>query len=301
MIFSFLNLVVRMRSKNIGDIVLQSDEFRPNFAVLISIYFNDDPALLDMALSSIFNNTLQPSSVVLVYDGPVSAELNFVARHYLIHENLFIHQKQENEGLAKALNFGVKFCNTEWIVRADADDYNLPHRFAKLSRFMGKEFDLFGSFIEEIDLDGRITGLRAPPTSHKNIVKFSKYRNPFNHMSVCFRKSTFLAAGGYPDLYLREDYGLWATMISLGAQCHNIEDPLVRATAGKAMYMRRGGFRYALGEIALQIHLVRCGIKSPFSAFVHGLARGSIFLVSNSIRAIFYEKFLRNRLSNFSK
>ena len=35
-----------------------------------------------------------------------------------------------------------------------------------------------------------------------------KWRNPFNHMTVMFRKKDILAVGGYQPFYLLEDYYL---------------------------------------------------------------------------------------------
>ncbi len=290
-----------MLSKIIGEKLLNSNIDAGNFTVLMSLYHKDNPVLLDMALSSIFQNSLQPKAVILIYDGPVGKDLDVIARGYLERGNFFIHEMQKNEGLARALNFGIKFCQTEWIVRADSDDFNFSNRFYELSKMMSSELDLFGSFIEEADLDGSIIGLRTPPVEHQDIINYIKYRNPFNHMTVCFRKSVFLSAGGYPQLYLREDYGLWASMIALGARCRNIEKPLVRATTGKAMYSRRGGLKYALGEFELQLHLVRCGIKSSMSAIFHGFARAFVFLLTNSVRAFIYENILRVKYLGDSK
>lgn len=49
---------------------------------------------------------------------------------------------------------------------------------------------IVGSNIEEFTTDENIIiGKRLVPTTYSDIKKYCIIRNPFNHMSVCFRKS----------------------------------------------------------------------------------------------------------------
>jgi glycosyltransferase involved in cell wall biosynthesis len=75
-----------------------------------------------------------------------------------------------NEGLAEALNFGLRYVRTEWVVRADADDYNLPQRFARISEFLAAhpELDLVGSALLELERTAsRWLGESCPCTTSK--------------------------------------------------------------------------------------------------------------------------------------
>jgi hypothetical protein len=82
-------------------------------------------------------------------------------------------------------------------------------------------------------------------------------------------------------------------MYANGARARNSPEVLVIATAGRDMYRRRGGRRYALGEIALQRILIRCGLKSLPSAALDGFVRAAVFVLPARIRAFIYENFLR--------
>lgn len=263
------------------------------FSVLMAVYSKDDEALFERAIQSVYENTLTPDEFILVVDGPVPAPLRSkienMERLYLIR-TLWL---PENVGLAVALNRGLELVKTEWVARADADDYNLPSRFEMQLKLARKGFDLIGSAIEEVDESGQIFGVRATPLVQAEIETFARYRNPFNHMTVVFRTSLAKECGGYPDIYLKEDYALWALMIKNGARIANTSEVLVKATAGRDMYKRRGGLRYAKAEIDLQLHLVSCGIKGEFSAFCHGIMRSVVFLLPPDIRGFIYEKFLR--------
>ena len=112
-------------------------------------------------------------------------------------------------------------------------------------------------------------------------------------MTVAFKTPLALQCGGYPDIYLKEDYALWTLMIKHGAHTANISNILVNATTGNDMYRRRGGMRYAKAEIDLQRHLVKCEVKGRFAAFIHGGARAFIFLMPQLIRGWVYEHWLR--------
>jgi len=264
------------------------------FTVVMAVYKKDKTSLFKAALNSIFSNSILPTSTILVVDGPVTYELNAVIEFYEHNKSITVIRLPINKGLAFALNVGLSLVETDWIIRADSDDINHSNRFETLLNYMNAGYDLIGSAIREVDSYGKILGIRNPPLDATSIKKFIRIRNPFNHMTVAYRTSLARLCGGYPNIYLREDYGLWALMIKNGAKVINISDVLVDASAGKEMYARRGGLRYVLGEIALQKHLVKCRIKDPPLALLHGIARSLVFLAPSILRGFIYEKLLRN-------
>ena len=267
-------------------------QFNP-FTVLIAVYKNDTPELFEKALSSVYANTLLPSQVLLIVDGPISESIITIINRYCVERGLMARYLDSNVGLAKALNIGLGYVKTEWVIRADSDDINLPNRFETLASYMNENYDLLGSAIQEVDSFGVKLGLRAPPLSQSEIIKFARKRNPFNHMSVAFRVQFAINCGGYPDIFLKEDYGLWASMLNAGARVINLSEPLVLATAGDSMYKRRGGIKYVYAEIKLQKHLIRKGISTPFFALIYGLSRSAVYLIPNQVRGVIYRHLLR--------
>ena len=269
--------------------------FPGGFTVLMAVYHGDDADLFERAVRSVFANTLLPNAFLLVVDGPIHQLLAAVINRLEAEFSINVLYLPENQGLARALNAGVNKVKTEWIVRADADDINMPERFECLAYAVASTEmpDLVGSAIVEVDKDGNVLGIRRTALTHHEIVQFAKYRNPFNHMAVAYKSDLARECGGYPQIHLKEDYGLWALMISKGARLANSSEVLVKATAGRDMYKRRGGLRYAKAEIDLQLHLVSCGIKGRFSALSHGIMRSVVFLMPPEIRGFIYEKLLR--------
>lgn len=265
------------------------------FTVLMSVYGKDDIQLFKRAVLSVYSNSILPSAFMLVVDGPVNSALEEQILAFERDFKIQVIWLPVNGGLANALNIGINEVETEWVVRADSDDFNLPNRFEEQVKLMSSNIDLMGGAIQEVDREGQKLAIRRTPASDIEIRKFAKYRNPFNHMTVAFRTELALQCGGYPNIYLKEDYALWALMIKHGARTLNTPVILVEATTGRDMYKRRGGWRYAKAEIELQHHLVACGIKPGASAFIHGTARASVFLMPQVLRGWIYERLLREK------
>lgn len=270
------------RDNNFGD-----------FSVLMAVYHKDDPALFRKALASVYDNTLKPAKLVLVQDGAVGKDLLEVIREYETRSDFFLIKLPYNKGLSNALNTGLQSITTPFVFRADADDYNLPYRFEKQILLLHSGYDLVGSAIKEINQLGEPIAIRNTPISQEEIRRFISKRNPFNHMSVAYRRSTVIDSGGYPDIFLKEDYALWASMLSKGARMINLGEVLVHATAGVEMYKRRGGLQYVYSEIILQKFLIKAGLQSVLGAIFIGFSRSLIFLMPSVLRGFIYERFLR--------
>ena len=87
-----------------------------------------------------------------------------------------------------------------------------------------------------------------------------RFRDPFNHPTVVYRRSAVQAAGGYTDMALMEDYLLFARMVDAGARPANLAEPLVCYRVGAGAYARRGGLR------AAALRAGRCSAGSGSSA-----------------------------------
>lgn len=276
--------------------LIKNAKFPGGFTVLMAVYAKDDISLFERAVISVFENDLQPDAFILVVDGPVPDLLSDSIEYMKSEFGIEVVHLKENSGLAKALNVGFDLVRTEWIVRADADDFNNRSRFSSQAAFLNKSpsIDIFGGAIQEIDRSGNLVAVRRTVEHHDQIIKFAALRNPFNHMTVAFKAEFARRCGGYPNIYLKEDYALWASMLAAGAKTANMPDILVHATAGRDMYRRRGGMRYALAEIALQKHLTQVGLKSKYMAILHGFARSAVYVMPSLIRGLIYEKILRH-------
>lgn len=269
------------------------------FCLLMAVYHKESPDHLATALESVLHQTVKPSQIVIVKDGPLSDRLNDVMLSYQQLLPIDIVQLPQNIGLAGALNKGLEVVREPWVARFDSDDICSPTRFAEQMAWMASnQYDLFGSQIEEFDATiSQPLSQRRVPTEYYEIKKFAMQRNPFNHMTVCYRTDMVKKAGGYPSLHGMEDYALWIKLISLGARLANSKNVLVHARTGNGMIARRGGAKYICSEFKLQRLMMKQLNKSPIKAMVHFAARSFVFAIPKGLRAKIYKKYLRDGLA----
>jgi glycosyltransferase involved in cell wall biosynthesis len=258
--------------------------------VLMAVYGGDDATHLQEALESLCQQTTSPDAMVLVADGPLNRELDAVIQRYI--EPLHIHflRLDSNRGLAAALNEGLQHVQTNWVMRFDADDVCSLDRVAlQKSRAEQGDVDVFGGQIEEFQrVPGDSQRVRRVPCEESDIQRFARRRNPFNHMTVCFRVSVVREVGGYPLIPWMEDYALWSQLMAAGARLGNLPEVLVHARVGNGMLSRRGGLRYVRSELQMQRLMCRLHLKSAPQACVDGVLRSLVFLAPKWVRALVY-------------
>ena len=270
------------------------------FTVLMSVYRKEHPGALSSALESLVNQSQMPEEVVLVQDGPLTDDLHDVIDGYLAKLPMRLVPLSVQVGLPRALNAGLDVARQPWIMRFDTDDFCLPDR-VRMQAAMAEtgEFDLFGAQIAEFDHDpARARRLRRVPCEHAAIVRYGLRRNPFNHMTVCYRRGLVHALGGYPDILYMQDYALWMRMLSKGVRAANSARVLVHARVGSGLIARRGGLRYAISEARLQRTLVSLGLKNRRTAAIDGFIRSAIFLSPETVREFVYGRFLRSPIDD---
>lgn len=268
------------------------------FSVLMSIYYKEKPAYLAECLTSIENQTIPADEIILVCDGPLTPELDeiiadFAKRHQGV---VTVKRFPENRGLGYTLADGVELAKYDWIARMDTDDIAREHRFAQQIAYIlaHPEVDIVGSNILEFsETPAKPHAERNLPSAHGDIVEFAKRRNPFNHMTVMYRKEAVLAAGNYQPMPGYEDYYLWVRMLKNGARAGNINEHLVYARADQDMYARRGGWQYFKDGIQAYNTIYRVGLASPVDYIFRLIGQAAINLVPNKMRTYLYQKILR--------
>ncbi|WP_201575845.1 glycosyltransferase [Psychrobacter immobilis] len=267
------------------------------FSLLMSVYQYDDAKFFEQALRSIEVNSVKPTDFVLVCDGALTPELDEIIEDYTNRLLINVIRLPHNVGLGRALQTGINYCQYEWVARFDSDDICISDRFAKQVTYIkdNSNVDVVGGQIIEFANDPNEGSARKKivPTSHHQIDKYAKSRNPINHMTVMFKKSAVLEAGNYQHAPLYEDYDLWVRMLMKGFKFANIDDVLVYVRAGDNMYRRRGGVSYAKRETVMQYSFYKLGFLSCLQLVKNLTLRIPIRLIPSSIRGLIYSKVLR--------
>lgn len=271
---------------------------RVDVSILMSVYNKEKPEFFRESLKSILNQTALVKEIVLILDGPITPELqevivDFKSEHL---ELLKVVPLDNNVGLGKALAIGVEVCKYDLIARMDTDDIMLPTRIERqFSEFVNDpELTIIGSNIDEFyDSPKSIVGRRIVPETNKEIRNFSKKRNPFNHMTVMFKKKAVLDVGNYQPMMGFEDYYLWVRLLKAGYIGKNIQESLVCARTGENMYARRGGKKYFVNGLKGRRAIYHAGLGSVSDYLISCSAHIIVSLLPNKIRGKIYERKLR--------
>ena len=263
----------------------------------MSVCQKENPAFLRESLNSMAVQTSAPAEIVMVCDGPLTPELESMLN---LFSNLYPGLLQtlrlsQNKGLGEALRLGISQCKTELIARMDTDDISVPARCElQLAAFLqNPDAVIIGGQIHEfVNMSEESGTKRVLPCLDEDIRVFSKKRNPFNHMSVMFRRAAVLSAGNYQHMPFFEDYWLWMRLLRIGKGV-NLPNVLVHARAGDDMIARRGGFPYVRYSLNFQHVLYQNGYIAGSEYLRNILARTVTGIVPNRIRRTIYRGLLR--------
>ena len=267
-------------------------------SILMSVYIKEKPEYLRTSLKSAINQTVRVKEIVLVLDGPITDQLQSVIEECQkeCSDLIKLIPLKENVGLGKALAIGVEKCKYDLVARMDTDDIMIPTRIEKQIAEFTSDLDLtiVGSNIDEFyDSPESIVGRRVVPETNEEICNFSKKRNPFNHMTVMFKKSAVLDVGNYQPMMGFEDYYLWVRLLKAGYKGKNIQESLVFARTGEDMNARRGGKKYFLNGLKGRKAIYQAGLGSMSDYLISCSAHVVVSLLPNKIRGQIYENKLR--------
>ena len=269
------------------------------FSLLVPVYDGDRPDYLRRAFrSAVHDQTVRPDQVVIVRDGPVRDELAACLDELRAGSPVpvtFVPLPRRS-GLGPALDRGLAASWFDVIARMDADDVAMPHRFEAEMPLI-ENADIVGAGLLEFVTDtDDIVGQRVPPTDPAEIQRYARMADPFNHPTVVYRRRAVLAAGGYGDLPLMEDYALWARMLLAGARAANVAEPLLYYRVGATSFKRRGGTGLLRSELRLQREFRRYGFTSRAQCARNVVVRGAYRLIPWWCRRVMY-RTLVGRLS----
>lgn len=269
----------------------------PKFSVLMSIYRKENPSYFDKALESILNQTVKPSEIILVEDGPLTAELYKIETKYknIWPDSLKIIKNPKSEGLGLALRKGTKYVKTSWIARMDTDDICVKNRFElQLKEIKNNpDYAIIGGQIDEFENSTEnIVGFRKVPTCENKIVSYAKYRNPLNHVTVMINKDKLNEVGGYESCYKMEDYNLWIKFIKRKLKIKNIDAVLVHVRTNKSMFKRRGDFKFLINYISVKNRWRKEGIGNYYSVIISSLAMIINTIIPSNLRKMIYNSYL---------
>lgn len=198
-------------------------------SILLPIFKPDATQLIE-AVESIKSQSHQDFKCIFLYDSP-NEKITGILDSYVASDSRFILIYCENQGLSHALNRGIEACDSEFIVRMDADDICMPNRLEiQLSYITGNNLDIVGGHYYVIDNCGKLIDARIVPTSKEEITITLAKGVPFAHSSVMFKKSFIVNKNLYytETGVVAEDYDLWVRMHLSGAKFGNVDSWVIK-------------------------------------------------------------------------
>lgn len=244
----------------------------PDFSVLMSVYQKEKPVFLDQALMSIEEQTVIPDQIVLVEDGPLTAELDKVIEE---HQKRFSNKYEllkltSNRGLGAALQKGVERCRYDWIARMDTDDIAVKNRFELQLRAIVKEPQLavIGGQVDEfVGSPEQVVGRRKVPLLNAELRAFIKWRSPFNH----------------------------PTVMLAGYEVKNLPEILVHMRVDTGMYQRRGDVENLRQIFKLRRMLRQQKFLTVWEELVGDLAMALNLVIPTKLRMVVYKNLLHKK------
>lgn len=190
-------------------------------SVIMSIY-NEKKEWVEEAINSILSQTFSDFEFIIINDNP-QRELNkeLLDKYRAKDDRIIIIENEQNIGLTKSLNKGLKIANGKYIARMDADDISMPDRFAKQVEFLDNHEDYIvcGAYVQTFG-------------SRKRLIKFGQdwqdlktyflipnpTSSPVAHPAAMIRASVLRSNNFYynEDYRVGQDYELWSRLMFLG-------------------------------------------------------------------------------------
>ena len=270
------------------------------FTVVMSVYHADNSALFKKAVDSLLNQTVIPTEIIIVLDGPVGAEINEVLNN-LIEENNVIKviKIEENMGLAYARKLAINAASNELIAVMDSDDVCVKDRFeVQIRELSDGKTDVVGGWIEEFNVHPGDQGfIRKTPIEYDDIYRLGKWRNPINHVTLMFKKSSYKKIGGYSELLANEDWEMISRMLVNGIIVRSIPQVLVHVRGGSNMIARRRSSRQFWGEMKAFRLMYKCNYLNLSHLIANVSLRTVIRVLPVSFTAFLYKYVLRKNLN----
>ncbi|AUC85231.1 amylovoran biosynthesis protein AmsE [Polaribacter sp. ALD11] len=273
----------------------------PEFSVLITVYNKENPVFFKQALDSITSKqTIKPSQIVIVKDGPLTEQLDGLINKYVNKYGSLFHiiSLEKNMKQGYAANAGGKECQFDLIARMDADDIAFPDRFERQIKYLIKNnLDIVGGQIIEFkNVKEEVVSVRKVPEKHVDIVKMMKYKMPLSNPTVIFRKEVFDTINGYDPKSIPEDYDFFVRACQKGFIFGNVPFNVLWFRLGsdkdQALRRRHGG-NYAKNEYKMYKKFYKIGYYSFYEFLKVILIKIPIRLLPFKLFKFLYYKLFR--------
>ncbi len=174
------------------------------------------------AIDSIVNQTYSNIEIIIVDDCSSDGTFRLCEQYATSDERIKLLKNEKNSKICKSLNYGLKYCSGDYILRMDGDDIASLDRIENLlEAIIRSNMDLVSSFTINIDEGGVEKSRTMFPISPGNMKSF------YRHISVCShnwlaKRSVYEVLGGYRNIPSVEDFDFLQRAIDKGFIVGNV-------------------------------------------------------------------------------
>lgn len=204
----------------------------PCISVVMSVYNGE--LYLENAIESILEQTFTDFEFIIVDDNSTDGSWAVLTR--FSDPRVRLVRNQENIGLTRSLNKGLRLAQGIYIARMDADDISLPERFERQTAFFSTfpDIGLLGVAYWNMNSKGEKQNLVRPPTAD-SVIRWNMLFGPvLAHPGVMFRRDLIAKVGSYNEnTHFAQDYELWSRMANV-TKMANLNEPFLLYRQGDA-------------------------------------------------------------------
>ena len=256
---------------------------------------------LKNAILSIQNQTYKHWELIVVDDGSTDNTAQIVMDLMQNEPRIKYFKNEQNLGIQKTLNRGLKEAKGEYVARLDDDDsWPDPLKLKKQVDFLNENstYVLVGTGVIIVNEEGKELFRYLLPEEDNVIRSKILSKNCFAHSSVLFRKDIVMNFGGYSeeeDVKHFEDYDLWMKLGTVG-KLHNL--PIY----GLAYRMREGSLSATNRLLVFKKLLNHINkYKKSYPKHLIALVRAYLPYMLYSIYISIPKKFSLNKIIKFYK
>ncbi len=220
-----------IKNTNFGKkINLISVIFMLNISVILPFYNAENT--LARAVNSILNQTFKEFEIILVNNNSTDKSRK-IAEKYSEKFNNILLLDEKKQGVANASNTGMKYAQTKYIARMDADDVSHKERIEKQFQFLEENsgIDLVGTKVNYIGNEGN-SGFKTYVDLTNDICNIKDISiNRFSELqiinpTIMFRKATAEKYGYYKHGNFPEDYEFFLRWLNAGRKLAKLPEHL---------------------------------------------------------------------------
>lgn len=191
------------------------------------------------SIQSVLSQSYRNWELLIIDDGSIDTTKEVVSNFISTDSRIYYLKNENNIGIQKSLNKGLKEAKGEYIARIDDDDVWIDsHKLQKQFDFLctNSEYVLVGTGAVLVDEKAVTLGKYLLPKTDSAIRSRILRKNCFTHSTVMYQKDITLSLGGYSELVETlhvEDYDLWLKL-GLKGRVANIPEYMVQITVSDA-------------------------------------------------------------------